>query len=255
MNAYSRVAPHPQNVLDIFAGEWVSALPPPFEHLTAGAAKLFDDPRLQWAIDRLGGVTGKRILELGSLEGGHTYMLDRAGAAEILSIEANPRAFLRSLVTKELLGIHAARFVHGDFVPYLEENRERFDITIASGVLYHMVNPVELIARVAATSDAAYFWTRYYDEALLKPHSDAARRIVEPELAEYRGYRHALYRNHYWEAVTHQGFCGGPDAFSFWLSRDDVLGAFRHFGLTRIEIAHEETHHVHGPAFAAVATR
>ena len=41
------------------------------------------------------GVDGRRVLELGPLEGGHSYMLQRAGAARVLAIEANTRAFLK----------------------------------------------------------------------------------------------------------------------------------------------------------------
>lgn len=134
-NAYSDRLPHPQNALDIFAGAWASTLPAPFEHLTAGRTSLFEDERIAWAIEQLGGVAGQRILELGPLEGGHTYLLHRAGAAEIVAIEANPQAYLKCLITKELLGVPAGRCVHGDFVVYLRETGERYDVVIASGVL------------------------------------------------------------------------------------------------------------------------
>ena len=58
--------------------DWSSQFPSG-SGLTGGNAALFEDQRLVWALQRLGGVKGKRVLELGPLEGGHTYMLEQAG--------------------------------------------------------------------------------------------------------------------------------------------------------------------------------
>ena len=96
-------APSPQATIDILDG-WVSILPAELGADTRGSAPLFADERAIWAIDRLGGVRGATILELGPLEGGHTYMLDRAGAKSIIAIEGNKRCYLKCLITKELLG-------------------------------------------------------------------------------------------------------------------------------------------------------
>ena len=47
--------------------------------------------QVAWAISRWGGVEGLRVLELGPLEGMHTYFLEQNGAASITAIEGNPR--------------------------------------------------------------------------------------------------------------------------------------------------------------------
>ena len=49
-------------------------------------------PAQNWALSLLGSIEGQSVLELGPLEGGHTYMLHKAGA-NITSIEANKRGF------------------------------------------------------------------------------------------------------------------------------------------------------------------
>ena len=116
LDRYVASAPSPQNALDIFEGAWTSRLPSPFENARVGATPLFEDERLAWAIDDLGGFDGARIVELGPLEGGHTYMLQRAGAASVVAIEGNRRAYLKCLVVKELLALQRARFLCGDFV-------------------------------------------------------------------------------------------------------------------------------------------
>jgi hypothetical protein len=137
LDSYFKSAPGPQNALDIFRGEWSSALPPPLSDLQAGGVGLFDDDRIKWFLKEIGGVAGKAVLELGPLEGGHTYMLEKAGAAQVTALEANSRAFLRCLVVKELLGLPRSRFLCGDFMEYLRQAGPRFDVCLAAG------NPVE----------------------------------------------------------------------------------------------------------------
>lgn len=255
LDAYERRAPAPANAVDIFKGQWASRLPPPYDTLTGGVAPLYEDPRLVAALDVLGGVTGKRILELGPLEGGHTYLLDRAGASHIRAIEGNTRAFLRCLIVKELLGMPAAHFECGDFLQYLRGAPERVDLAIASGVLYHMMNPVELLARLAPVADALYIWTHYYDEGLLDARATTARRVVVPEEAEYQGYRHRVYRFEYGAALERDDFCGGNRPEARWLSRSDILGALAHLGYSRVHPYYEQPDHPHGPAFSLVAQR
>lgn len=256
LDTYTQAAPDPQNALDLFKGEWASRLPPPFDGLRAGGALLFDDARLKWAIQRLGGVANARVLELGPLEGGHSYILERAGARQVVAIEANSRAYLKCLVIKELLGMPSVSFRHGDFVTYLQQDTaERFDVVIASGVLYHMTNPAELIARMAAISDAVYLWTHYYDEALLSANSALSHRVVAPVASEYGGYKHDLHRHDYLAALSYRGFCGGSRPFANWMTRQGILDALRYFGLTRIDIEYEQPRHEHGPSFSVVARR
>ncbi len=87
----------------------VSRLPPPLEHATGGSAQLFEDTRLLGAMQALGGVAGMHVLELGPLEAGHTYLLSQAGARTITAVEANPRAYLKCLIIKELLKLERAQ--------------------------------------------------------------------------------------------------------------------------------------------------
>jgi hypothetical protein len=255
LDSYATRAPHPQNALDIFPGEWASALPGEHAGLKAGRAQLFEDTRLVWALDRLGGVAGKTVLELGPLEAGHTYMLDRAGAASVLAIEGNTRAYLKCLVVKELLGLPSSRFVCGDFTEYLRTATDRFDMVVASGVLYHMANPVEVLERCCAISDSLYLWTHYYDAAVLGASAATAHRVVAPQASSHAGFAHELYRHEYGQALNLQGFCGGSRPFANWLTRDTIVAALRHFGMAHIEIAFEEPGHANGPAFALVARR
>jgi hypothetical protein len=252
---YVTTAPSPQHALDIFKGEWASKMPAPLDRCEAGALPLFGDPRLQWGVDRLDGVAGKRAIELGPLEGGHTWMLEQLGAAHITAIEASTRAFLKCLTVKELTGMRRAEFLCGDSIAYLRGTRERFDIAIASGILYHLVNPIELIALLATRCDRLYLWTAYYDAELIARQPKLAARFRGSTPATHEGFAHTLHQYRYQTALFLPGFSGGTAPHAHWLTRDTILAALRHFGFTGIETAFEEPHHPNGPAFALVATR
>jgi hypothetical protein len=245
LDQYVLSVPSPQNAIDIFEGEWSSELPD--TNLLAGSITLFDDYRIKWFTEHLGGFQNKKVLELGPLEAGHTYMLERLGAASITSIEANTRAFLKCLIVKEVFDLGHARFLCGDFVEYLRTNRQQFDVCLASGVLYHMTNPVELVALLAKTADHVCLWTHYFDPDTLQ--------FPSHQEAEYAGFSHTLYRREYGEGLNWAGFCGGCRPYHCWMTRDDIIKCLRYFGLTEITIGIEEPHHQNGPAFTLVASR
>ena len=257
IDLYVSSAPNPQNALDIFQGEWSSALPEPFAHLSAGSAMLFNDARIQWLVDEIGGVTNKSILELGPLEGGHTYMLEKLGAAAIVAIESNTHAFLKSLITKELLELKCARFLCGDFMAFLrQESTQRFQVCLASGVLYHMQNPVELIALLTRRcSEHLFLWTHYYDAAIISANPSLSPKFNNSTQSEYDGFQHTLYRQEYQSALAWNGFCGGSAPVSAWMTRADITRCLEYFGFEVQGINFEQPDHPNGPSVAIIAKR
>src|SRR5687767_6130168 len=108
---YERKRPGHQNAIDALPG-WNSAFPD-FCNLTAGAHHLYADGRIAWALERFGSVEGKTVLEVGPLEGMHTYMLNLGRPARIDAVEANRLCFLRCLVADQVLNIDRASFLLG----------------------------------------------------------------------------------------------------------------------------------------------
>lgn len=254
LDEYVTTAPAPHNAVNIFAGEWSSALPRPLHEVPAGSIPLFEDARVTWAVTRLCGVAGRSVLELGPLEGGHTYHLARAGAS-VTAIEAHTRAYLKCLITKELLGMPGARFLLGDFMEYLRDNPEHVDICFASGVLYHMRNPVETIALISDVADQLFLWTHVYDENIINASELLRPRFTTSTPASHQGFEHTLHRFDYADSLTGKGFCGGSAAHSNWLSRADLFAALTHFGWEVSDVSFDTPDHPHGPALALVATR
>lgn len=253
LDGYTSEAPSPQLALDIFAGEWSSILPAGHGD-SGGHAALFDDARITWAIERIGGVEGRSVLELGPLEGGHTTMLERAGAT-VTAIEANSRSYLKCLITKELLGLRRSTFLRGDFVAYLERDRPTYDVVLASGVLYHMLDPLRLLDLMAAASDTLVLWTHYYDAEIVGAAEFARQFTRPPERVERGGRSYTLHPRDYLEALGWGGFSGGGADSANWLECEDLLGYLRSLGYAEIEVGFDQPDHPNGPALALVARR
>lgn len=256
LHKYFSSKPSIQNALDIFENEWSSKLPEELGNLHAGTTPLFEDEKVIWAISELGGIRNKNILELGPLEGGHTYILEKNGAGSILSIEANSRAYLKCLITKEILGLKRSQFLCGNFIEYLRTTNEQFNICFATGVLYHQINPVELIYLISKISDHVYMWTHYYDyELISRNKNNILEKFPSSSINEYQGFEHTLYRYEYQTALNWQGFSGGTMEYSNWLSRNDILTCLKTFGFEKIKINFEEPDHQNGPCFSLVCSK
>lgn len=255
LDAYVHSVPSPQNAIDIFKGEWSSQFPMAYvPSMQAGGIPLFEDIRIIWAIQQLGGIGGQRILELGPLEGGHTYMLEHYGAESIVAIESNTRAYLKCLITKEILGLKRVKFLCGDFIEYLKSTPEQFDFILSSGVLYHMLNPVELLSLIAAHTSRIYLWTHYFDESI-RSNVHLRHKYPSSDVVEQNGFRHTLYRQEYQVSLNRPGFCGGNEDFSNWLSRSDLLACLTYLGFKDVRVAHEMPDHPHGPCISVLAIK
>jgi hypothetical protein len=256
LDNYISSEPNPQNALDIFPGQWTSKLPAPWDSLNAGPLPLFEDIKIDWAIEQFGGIQGKSVCELGPLEGGNSYMLERAGAKSVLAIEANTRAFLRCLIVKEILGLKKVQFMCGDFRPFLQSNQQAFDVILASGVLYHMTDPMRLLFDISRHAPQCYLWTHYFEPDFIASNQVLRGRLGPAQQMELDGFRYVQHRHNYSQTqLSCQGFCGGTHQFSTWLPRDTILSALRYFGFTDIRIAFDQPDHPNGPSLAVVAQR
>ena len=256
---FFNVAPGDQNALDLFAGEWSSQPPPDRADLKAGATPLFNDPRIAWAHHRLielgleGGFAGREVLELGPLEGGHTYLLDRLGAKSITAIEANARAYLKCLIAKETFGMPRARFLLGDCLVHLRTTPLRYDIGVACGILYHLTNPVELLELLTRRCDALFLWTVFYDPDFVSQNAVPGAKFSEALPMEHAGFKHTVHRFNYGPSLDWKGFCGGGDVYSYWMEKHEILAALERFGFTIVRT--EQHPNVHGSALMLSARR
>ena len=253
------VTPSDQNALDVFAGEWSSSPPAARPELKSGATPLFDDPRIQWAHDRFGetglagGFAGRDVLELGPLEGGHTFLMDRLGAKSITAIEASARAYLKCLIAKETFGMPSAHFLPGDCLTYLRTTHRTYDIGVACGILYHLTNPVELLELLGQRCRAIFLWTVFYDPEFIAKQPEPDKRFSPALPMEHADFKHTLHRFNYGASLDWKGFCGGGEVYSHWMEKPDILAALERFGFGDFRV--EQQPNVHGSALMLTARK
>ncbi len=247
---YSTDYPKPGNAFALFEGEWTSAVP----GFDSGPMPLFQDGRLDWLGRQCGGFAGKKILELGPLEAGHTFMMAKGGAGRIVSIEANRRAFMRCLIVQHSLKFDA-EFLLGDFRKYLKETDERFDFLLASGVLYHMSDPEELLIAMARVSPRIGIWTHYFDRSILARVPELWEKFEPtPEVKSVGAREIRKYNQRYLKAHDRKDFCGAGAIGSQWLERQDILGILEDLGYA-VTLGLHEPDHIHGPSLLFYAER
>lgn len=251
LDAYVKKVPSKQNILDIFDGEWSSKFPVDSGFLTSpGFASLFEDGRIHWAEDTFGSFRGWSVLELGPLEGAHSFMLQDKGCARVVAVEANSRAFLKCLCVKEVLGLDRVDFQLGDFMSFLRKEEGQYDLIVASGVLYHMEDPIELIKLISKSSHRALLWTHYFDEKIIRSRDDLSFKFSTVSSFEYDGVTYEQSVQSYKNSLDWAGFNGGPAPVSKWLTRDSIFRALKNYGFNSIEVGFEQIDHQNGPAFA-----
>jgi len=254
---YATQAPSVQQTLDLFRGKWASSMPKAIPGARAGTTGLFEDARVDWAARNLSALgfemPQSAVLEVGPLEGGHTYCLSRVGARHVTAVEAHPEAFMKCLVMKEVLGIERVNFLYGDAVAYLRSVETLHDIGFASGFLYHMANPVEFLELLCSRTRAVYLWTVYWDAEFSRRNPGILAGTAGVAKGAHAGFQHTLHLHDYGSGFNYGTFWGGPDSYSNWMEKDEILGALSHFGFSR-QIVELESN-PNGSAMQLVATR
>ena len=255
LDTFVRAAPSAQAAVDLFVGEWSSSLPDQLE-VVAGDLPLFADSRIDWLLSAAGDVKGWNVLELGPLEGGHTFQLANAGA-RVTAVEANTRAYLKCLVAKELLGLADSRFLLGDFASYLETlSGDRYDLVVASGVLHHAGNPLRLLELLSLTSDRLALSAHYFDAGIIAAVPRLSQHFTAPPVTRrFYGRDIPLHRRDYSDDDGTDGFCRGPESHAFWMEHDDLLAVLSLLGYDDVRIGGDDRTHPHGPNVLIYATR
>lgn len=179
----------------------------------------------------------KTILELGSLEGGHSFaMAQRPGVERVLGIEGRPSNIDRARYVQGLYGITNVEFVEENLEGDVLEKYGHFDVCFNVGLLYHLPEPWNLVDQIGRVADGLFLWTHYAND------KDAKTTV--------NGLPGLYYR----EFGLADPLSGMSDQ-SFWPTMTGLKQMIAGAGLKRIEILRDEPAHPHGPAVIMAAYR
>jgi SAM-dependent methyltransferase len=104
----------------------------------------------------------RRILELGSCQGGGTFQLaQHPGVQEVVAIEGRDYNIEKARFVQPLLGITNVTFVEANLETFDFASLGRFDAVYCVGLLYHLPEPWKLLARLTEASDVVYLNTHF----------------------------------------------------------------------------------------------
>jgi SAM-dependent methyltransferase len=171
-----------------------------------------------------------RVLELGSFEGGHSFLLAER-EEEVLAVEVRKESIERARFVQRLLGVRNVTFLQADLEKEPVSAFGQFETIFCSGVVYHLPRPWVLLRELGKTAPRLWLWTLHAREAE----------------AEQDGWEGS-----WWTEGGLSDPLSGVSPRSFWLTLEGLEQALRDGGYSNIEIiAQEETEH--GPAVTIAA--
>ncbi len=177
----------------------------------------------------------KTILELGALEGSHTFRLASSGHVQrVVAIEGRYTNLRKAELVRQLLGITRVEFVNADLEVIDVRRLGYFDAIFASGILYHLAKPWLLLRQLTTVAPKLFLWTHYCSIA-------TADKFLS-------GYHGCLYTEGGLDDPL-SGLC----RHSFWFTRASLFAALHDAGYSKIEVMAEDVHHREGPTITLTA--
>lgn len=169
-------------------------------------------------------LAGKTVLELGPLEAGNTKQMVDLGAKFVVGIESNRESFLKCLIAKNDIPLDNTRFIFGDLNHVLTQpefsSGPKYDLCLASGLLYHMEDPLLTIDLITQTASTIYVWSHVA--------SDRAPAGEWLDVTDRAGRTYRGRRNEYKKTDV----LGGVGACAIWLTPENLRKAFEDRGFS-----------------------
>jgi hypothetical protein len=195
-----------------------------------GDAELVDDGRIAQFFDAFPGC--RTVLELGSLEGGHSFSIARR-VDRVTAIEGRAANLQKAQLVQRLLGMENVTFRQADLESASLDVAGSFDALFCVGLLYHLQRPWLLLDRFSAWSDRVFLQTHFADAA-----QETRDGVPGRSYAEY-GRRDPL---------------SGLSQTSFWLTLPALVGRLEQNGYRVCELDRNMAH-PHGPIVTLAAER
>lgn len=178
----------------------------------------------------------ERILELGSLEGGHSFSLaSRPSVKYVLGVEGRDFNVEKARFVQGLLKMTNVEFVTANLETTDLASHGEFDAVFCSGLLYHLPKPWELIERISRVSPNVFMWTHYTKEEDINTSANG------------------------WPGFTYQELgladpLSGMSADSFWPTLEGLQDMLKKYGFEKVHLIEDDPNHPQGPAITLAAT-
>jgi len=179
----------------------------------------------------------KTILELGALEGAHSFiMAQHPGVKRVVALEGREANLRKARFLQKLLQIPNVEFAQANLEHTDLRGVGDFDAIFCCGLLYHLPEPWKLIEQCPSIAPLLFIWTQY-----------AAENEAHDLGNGLRGKTHIE---------------GGPDeplsgmsATATWLTLDSLRDLLARGGYERSEVIYDDPTHANGPAVTIGAAR
>jgi 2-polyprenyl-3-methyl-5-hydroxy-6-metoxy-1,4-benzoquinol methylase len=174
-----------------------------------------------------GGLKGKRIVDLGCLEGGFTVAFARLGM-EAVGIEVRESNYRNCMIVKQRTDLPNLSFVHDD--AWNVGKYGPFDVIFCCGLLYHIDRPIAFIRQLSEVCSKALILNTHF--ATASPN----RRHALGDLVEHEGVRGRWYQEYDPNAVADHTtldrlkWASWSNSRSFWIQREYLLETIRAAG-------------------------
>jgi SAM-dependent methyltransferase len=127
-----------------------------------GKADLVDDGRIAQFAAAF--PEARSVLELGSLEGAHSFSLAHR-ANRVVAVEGRRENIARAQFVQALLDVENVTFVEADLETTPLDRFGRFDAVFCVGLLYHLPKPWVLLDQLAGVAPNLFLQTHYAEHA------------------------------------------------------------------------------------------
>ena len=177
------------------------------------------------------------ILELGSLEGAHSFILaQHPGVKRVVALEGREANLRKARFVQALLQIPNVEFAQANLEHADLRGFGIFDAVFCCGLLYHLPEPWNLIEQCASVAPLLFIWTQYAAE---NEAHDVGRGL--------RGKIHI-------EGGADEPL-SGMSATATWLTLDSLRALLAASGYDSVEVIYDDPGHANGPAVTIGARR
>lgn len=172
----------------------------------------------------------KTILELGALEGAHSFIFaQRPGVERVVAVEGREANLRKARFVQNLLEVRNVEFIQANLEHSDLARFGKFDAVFCCGLLYHLPEPWKLLEQLPSVAPVLYIWTQYAREE--------EARDVGPG---WRGKIHI-------EGGADEPL-SGMSATATWLTVQSLRDVLQVSGHKRVDVIYDDAAHPNGPA-------